>query len=182
MAAVALIAAGVLALLVAVLFAALVEMYRDLQQIRDALGILDRPVDIDIAELAGTKPSTYGLPRALDSAAPALVLFLSERCATCHAIAAGLPRPIPPRLWVVLETRSASSAAALLEKYGLREAAAEGQVIVDADGAIADRIGLRVTPSGFRIEGGVFQFATSVPSTRYLQSILPETFRLRAAG
>src|SRR5262245_35438570 len=45
---VALIAVAVLALLLAVLFGALLEMYRDVRQLRDALGILDRPLAVEI--------------------------------------------------------------------------------------------------------------------------------------
>jgi len=182
MATVLLIAVAALALLVALLFAALVEMYRDLRQIRDAIGILDRPVNIDIGQVAGTHPSEYGLPRALDSAGAAIVLFLSERCATCLTLAAGLVKPMPLALWVVFETRTATSAAMLLERYGLTETETDGRVIADVGGEIAARMALHTTPVGFRVESGLITFATSVPSSRYLTSILPETFRLREAG
>ena len=182
MVAVLLIAVGLLALLVAVLFSALVEMYRDLRQVRDALGILDRPLNIDIGEAAGAHPSQFGLPRALDSAGAAIVLFLTERCTTCHAIAAGLSRPMPPDLWIVFEARSAESAAAVLERYGLTELASDGRVIPDIQGEIGGRLDVRIAPCGFRVENGRFTYATTVPSTRYLKSILPETFRLREAG
>lgn len=174
-----LIAVAALALLVALLFAALVEMYRDLRQVRDAIGILDRPINIDIGDVAGTRPGAHGLPKALDSAGNAILLFLSEKCATCHHLAAGLPKPLPPALWVVFEARTAASAAALLERYGI---ASHPRVIPDAGGELAARLGLNITPAGFRIENGIITFATSVPSTRYLSSILPETFRLREAG
>src|SRR4051794_12056617 len=169
-----LIVVGVLALLVAVLFAALVEMYRDLRQIRDTLGILDRPLNIDIGAAAGAHPSQFGLPHALDSAGAALVLFLTERCATCHAVASGLPRPLPPTLWVVFEARSADSAAALLGRYGLTEFIAHGHVLTDVEGEIGARLDLHIAPAGFRVENGRFSYATTVPSTRYLKSILPE--------
>jgi len=177
-----LIVVGLLALLVALLFAALVEMYRDIRQVRDALGILDRPLNVDIGEAAGARPSQFGLPRALDSAGSALVLFLTERCATCHTVAAGLPKPLPPALWVVFEARSEESAAALLERFGLTEFVAHGHVITDVEGEITGRLDLHIAPAGFRVEDGFFTYATSVPSTRYLKSILPETFRLREAG
>lgn len=177
-----LIAVGLLTLLIAVLFSALVEMYRDLRQIRDAMGILDRPLNVDIGEAAGAHPSQFGLPRALDSAGAAIVLFLTERCATCQTVAAGLPRPLPPALWVVFEARSEESAAMLLERFRLTEFAARGQVLTDIEGEITGRLGLHIAPAGFRVESGRFTYATSVPSTRYLKSILPETFRLREAG
>jgi len=182
MVAVLLIAVGLLALLIAVLFSALVEMYRDLRQVRDALGILDRPLNIDIGAAAGARPSQFGLPHALDSAGEAIVLFLTERCTTCHAVAAGLPNPLPPALWVVFEARSSESAAAVLEQYGLSDLAGHGRVIADVEGGIGGRLNLQIAPAGFRVENGRFAYATTVPSTRYLKSILPETFRLREAG
>jgi len=181
MATVALIVVGVLALLMAVLFAALVEMYRDVRQIREAVGILDRPLDVEIGRVAGTRPGNYGLPRALDSATSALVLFLSDRCATCHALAAGFSKPLPSALWVVVDARNPETAADFLTRYGLSEAESSGRLLVDSGGEIAGRIGLQTTPVGFRIQDGVIASATSIPSSRYLTSILPEPIRLREA-
>ncbi|HEY0512969.1 MAG TPA: hypothetical protein VGH73_13755 [Thermoanaerobaculia bacterium] len=184
MATVALISVAVLALLVAVLFGALLEMYRDVRQLREVVGILDRPLTVDIGPVAGTKPSSYGLPWVLDSAASAVVLFLSERCGTCRSLAAGLGRPLPAGLWVVLEARSPDSADAFLDAHGLTNlaSASDGRLLVDVAGDIAGRIGLDTTPVGFRVEAGVLIGATTVPSSRYLNSILPEPVRLRRAG
>lgn len=180
MATLALIAVGLVALLVSVLFGALVELYRDVRQLRDVAGILDRPLHLDIAPVAGTEPSRHGLPRELDSAASALVLFLSERCATCRSIAASFNEALPAGLWIVLEARSAESARAFLESYRLGSSATTGRVVVDPAGEIAGRIGLDTTPVGFRVEGGRLVSATTVPSTRYLFSILPKPIHLRS--
>lgn len=182
MATVALISVGVLALLVALLFGALLELYRDVRQLRDVAGILDRPLDVEVGQAAGTRPGAYGLPPALDSATAALVLFLSDRCGTCRALAAGLAKPLPAGLWVVLEARDPQSAAAFLETHGLTGPATAGRVLVDVASQIADRIGLDSTPVGFRVENGVLTGATTIPSSRYLTSILPEPIRLRKAG
>jgi hypothetical protein len=179
MATVALIAVGVLALLVAVLFGALAEMYRDIRQMRDAIGILDRPLPIDIGNVAHTSPRAHGLPRALDSASAALVLFLSDRCGTCRQLAAGLSRPLPDGLWLVLEARSDASAASFLDRYELGD---QERLVLDVSGEIATRIGLQTTPVAFRVENGLLTQATTVPSSRYLVSILPEPIRLREAG
>ena len=178
MATVALIAVGVLALFVAVLFGALVELFRDVRQLRDALGILDRPLSVDLGPAAGTRPSTHGLPAELDAQHGALVLFLSERCETCRALAAGLAGPLPNGLWVVIEARDAEGAALFARAYGL-----DGErVTVDVDGAIARSMGLNTSPVGFRVEHGVLTSAGTVPSSRYLTSILPEPVRLGRAG
>jgi hypothetical protein len=177
-----LIAVAVLALLVAVLFGALLEMNRDVRQLRDAVGILDRPLTVDIGPVTGTRPSAHGLPWALDSATSAIVLFLSERCGTCRSLAAGLGRPLPTGLWVVLEARNTGSAAAFLDAYGLTGIAPDGRIVVDVAGEIAGRIGLDTTPVGFCVENGVPTGATTVPSSRYFTSILPEPIRLRHVG
>lgn len=174
MATVALIGVGVLALFVAVLFGALVELFRDVRQMRDALGILDRPLTVDLGQVAGTRPSVHGLPRDLDGQPAAIVLFLSERCETCRALAAGLTHPLANGLWVVVEARDAASAAWFTEAFGL----ADERVTVDVDGAIAASMGLNTSPVGFRVEHGVLTSATTVPSSRYLMSILPEPVRL----
>ena len=53
--------------------------------------------------------------------------------------------------------------------------------MVDVADAIASRIGLDMTPVGFRVEDGRIVNATTVPSQRYLSSILPKPIRLRPA-
>jgi hypothetical protein len=173
-----LIAVGILALFVAVLYGALVELFRDVRQMRDALGILDRPLNVDLGQVAGTQPSSHGLPEELDTQHSAIVLFLSERCATCSTLAAGLTPPLPNGLWIVIEARDAASAARFAEAYGLTDK----RIMIDVHGAIAASMGLNTSPVGFRVEHGVLTSATTVPSFRHLTSILPEPVRLRRAG
>lgn len=171
-------AVGVLALLVFLLFGAVLELFRDVRQLREAAGILDRPLEVDLGDVAGTKPSRYGLPTVLDAAGSAILLFLSDRCGTCHALAAGLQGNLPRGLWVVLEARSPDSAQEFLTSYGLDRSNAEARVLVDVAGKIAERIGLRTTPVGFRVQSGRLVGATTVPSRRYLSSIIPDPVRL----
>ena len=178
MATIAILAVGVLSLLVFVLFGALVELYRDVRQLRDVAGILDRPLDVDIGPVARSQPSAYGLPSHLDGQAAALVLFLSDRCGTCNALAASFNGSPAPGLWVVVEAGNADEAAAFLDRYNLTPQAATGKVIVDVAGQIARRIGLTMTPVGFRVKNGQLTDATTVPSTRYLVSVLPQPVRL----
>jgi hypothetical protein len=137
---------------------------------RDAVGILDRPLQVDLGHVTGTQPSSHGLPRELDDLHSAIVLFISARCGTCHALAAGLPRSLPNGLWVVIEGRDKASVTGFAEKYGLFDE----RVIIDVEEAIAASMGLNTSPVGFRVENGVFTTATTVPSSRYLASILPE--------
>lgn len=175
------VAVAILALIVFVLCGVVYELFRDVRQLRDAAGILDRPLDVDIGAVAGTRPSSHGLPEALDSVTSGLVLFLSERCGTCRSIAAGLNGKLPPLLWIVLEAQSAEGAAGFIRSYDMASMARDGELIVDVDGAIAARIGLDTTPVGFRLRDGRVVDATTVPSKRYLMSILPKPVALRRA-
>lgn len=176
-----LIFVAILALFVFILFGALLEMFRDVRQLRDVAGILDRPLNIDIGEVKGTNPSVYGLPPLLNSASSAIVLFLSERCATCRSIAAGFERELPSGLWLVVDSGRRSNGSSPLDLETLKERDSDERVIVDVGNTIASRIGLETTPVGFRIENGVFVNATTIPSVRYLTSILPKPIRLKRA-
>jgi len=178
MAAALMVAVGVLAVLVFLLFAIVIELYRDVRQLREVAGILDRPLDVDLGDVAGTKPSAYGLPGALDSAASAIVLFLSDRCGTCQALAAGFRGALPTELWVVLEAASPRATQEFLASHRLTAASTGGRLLADAAGKIAEGIGLRTTPVAFRVDNGRIAGATTVPSTRYLSSILPNRVRL----
>jgi hypothetical protein len=178
MAAALMVAVGLLGLLVFLLFGVVLELYRDVRQLREVAGILDRPLEVDVGNVAGSPPSRFGLPAALDSLSSAIVLFLSDRCGTCHALAAGLNGQVPSGLWIVLEARTPESAGQFLTSYELARASNEQRVFVDVAGRIAETMGLRTTPVGFRVEQGRLKGATTVPSRRYLSSILPEPVRL----
>ena len=176
------LALGVLAILVFLLLGIVVELCRDVRQLREVTGILDRPLNVEIGDVAGTRPSSHGLPADLDSAAAALVLFLSDRCATCHALAARLGSAVPEGLWIILEARSRQSAEEFLASHRLSPESTDGRLCVDAAGNIAEKIGLRTTPVGFRVENGCLVSATTVPSSRYLSSILPNPVHLERSS
>lgn len=173
MATTALTAVGILSLLVFLLFSTLVEMFRDVRQIRDALGILDRPLPVDVGSVAGTAPSGYGLDQQLDTEESALVLFLSDRCSTCRVLAAALNGTLPAGLWIVVEAATRRAAAEFLETYGMTSNSRNERVSIDAAGTIAGRLGLNITPVGYRIENGIIKAATTIPSVRHLASIIP---------
>ena len=177
----ALILVAVLAALNFLMFGALVELFKDVRQLRDIVGVLDRPLDLSIGRVAETPPSQYGLPNAIDAEKAALVLFLSDKCSTCRILAASLKQGVPPGLWVVIEAGTRGAAQAFLEAFDLDKKQADGRVLVDVDGAIASRIGLDTTPVGFHVKNGRFVNATTVPSVRYFQSIVPAPVPLKPA-
>jgi hypothetical protein len=179
MAPITMIILGVFALIVLLLFGIVVELCRDVRQLRDALGILDRPLEVDIGDVAGSAPSSYGLPRPLDSAAAGIILFLSDRCATCHGLASGLAGTLPPGVWLVLEVQGLQAAEEFLGRYNMTRAP---RLSVDVAGTIAGSIGLRTTPVAFRVSEGRITGATTVPSSRYLASITPTQIRLERSA
>jgi hypothetical protein len=181
---IALIAVSLLALLVFALCGAVLEMFKDIRQLRDIGGILDRPLDVDVASVAGKPPSHFGLPSELD-AATAIVLFLSTKCATCRAIASSFDRSVtslPAGLWIVVEGRNQAEVLEFLDTSPLKRFRSGGRVLIDVAGDIARRIGLNTTPVGFRVENGQLASATTVPSSRYLRSILPKPVSLKLAS
>ena len=180
MATIALAAVVIVGLLVFLMVGALIELHRDVHQLREISGVLDTPLEVDVEPVSGGPPSEFGLPKPLDAAQSALVLFLSESCSTCRALAAYVGKQLPSNLWVVIEGRTESSARAFLEHYFETDPTLHPRrVQVDVDGAIAGHLGLNTTPVGFHIENGQFTRATTIPSTRYLDTVLPNPIQLR---
>ena len=122
---------------------ALVDQYRSLLQIRDALRLVDVPSDLRVFDLDGVAPSSVGLPNALDTEPFALVLLLSTRCATCKAVARGMSGQVPNHTWPVIEGRSFDECQEFREEVGL----VGQQVSIDVGGKISDRLKTRIFPA-----------------------------------
>jgi hypothetical protein len=179
---IALFGVVILAIILFVMAGAWLEMYRDIRQLREVSGILDTPLNIDIGQVAQKPPSDFGLPFVLDQQAAAIILFLNERCGPCRSIAASFDpsgKYLPDGLWIILEGRNDVVATQFLHSTPLKDMQSDGRVIVDHGGEIARRIGLDSSPVGFRIENGKIATATTVPSSRYLLTILPRPLRLK---
>jgi len=164
-----------LGVVVFVQMGALIELFRQVQQIRNHLDLVDRPTPIDLGRAQGAAASTVGLPAGLDDASAAMVLFLSNKCATCHAIAASLSHAIPANMWIVVEPLVAEEGESFVKAFRL----GGERTIVDQGGRIADRLGLDITPSAIFVESGRLKRAETVPSTRQLFSMLPAVHRLQ---
>jgi len=159
---------GALALL---LLGAQVEMYRGLEQLRDYAGLIDRPTPVDLGRVAGQRPSEVGLPVWLDSATRAVVLFLSDKCATCRSIAAALEGSLPPGLVIVVDPGTADAPEELSLTYELDPQ----KTVIDLDRRIMRRLGQEITPLGLVVENGRLARASTVPSTRQLYTLLEFT-------
>jgi hypothetical protein len=168
----------VLAVVVFIQLGALVELFQQVQQIRAHVDLVDRPTPLDLGKARGVLASAIGLPAPLDEAPAAMVLFLSNTCATCRSIAAALQGALPHALWVVVEPVFHDDASAFVDEFGLRGE----RVIVDPQGRIAHRLGLDITPSAILVEQGRLQRAQTVPSSRQLFTALPVVRRLRPSG
>lgn len=167
------IALAVLVCLLAVgmflLFGALVEVYRQVDQIRTYLRLIDEEIPIDLGAAAGLPATAIGLPAAVGEEPSTLVLFLSNKCTACRSIARAFNGVIPPSLWVVVEPVFDHEADAFIAEHRL----GGERLIVDHGGQIAERLRLDVTPSVLFVEGGKLERASSVASSRQLFSMLP---------
>lgn len=157
-----------LAVVVLLLFGAMLELHRQVLQLRQHAGLIDdsRVVDFERDALRSSLPGWDDSLFAPEQRSA--ILMLSDGCSTCHDIARGLPSPIPPALLVILAARSAEKGALWLAPLGLDGSA---NVIVDG-GEVADRLGLTVTPTVVTFEGLYSVSATTVPSVRQLASIV----------
>ena len=151
---------------------ALVEMYGQLQQVRDHLEMYDTPTPLDLGRSQGVLASAVGLPAELDSSSHEVVLFLSNRCQTCYDIAGALAVDgLPPGLWVLVVSVSGggSGVPEFVEQFSL---SGDRLVLEDAE-QIADRIGMDVTPAAITVRNGRLEEAQTVPTRRQLYALLP---------
>jgi len=171
-----LVLVGLLAALLFLMLGAQVEMFRDVQQLREYAGLIDRPAPVGLGAAAGGRPSGFGLPDALDAALGAVVVVLSDKCATCRSIAAALDGSMPPDLTVVINPGGVPYPD-LVTTYRLDAQ----RTLIDHDEAIAGRLGLKITPVGIVIENGRLARATTLPSTRQLYHLLDSVRAARQA-
>lgn len=170
LAVVALVLVVVLAIVVALLLGALVEMYRQVEQLRAYLSIEDRVEEIDSAHLAGRAPSAFGLAEHLDTVPAGGVLVLSEKCATCHQLAEWIgPRRPRPELQILVVPQSADNGASFVAEYGLAQ---HDLVEPVRAGAVSNALGLHTTPTLLLIEAGRFTAMETVPSVRRLDEAI----------
>jgi hypothetical protein len=160
-----------LGIVVFILLGALVELFQQVQQIRERLDLTGSAgsMPLNLAN-QGALASTVGLPEALDDAVSAIVLFLTNRCTTCRAIAADLDGAVPPGIWVVAEpvTGVDEEAEAFVQEFRLDS----DRTLVDRQSHIAEQLALDVTPTAIFIEKGRMHRAETVPSPRHFSSIL----------
>ena len=172
----ALVVTSIVALAVLVVFQGLVllEVVRQLSQIRRELDFDDRPVPVSVGKLAG-KP----LPepaRAVWSGNGAsrdgVLVLLSTDCATCRLVAAGLPdlltRFEEQKVVVVLQARHHDEVTEMLAEAGL----ARDAVVVDLESEYATAFGIALRPAAVVVRDGIVSEGAIVRNPRQLQQLL----------
>lgn len=165
----ALIAAVVVGVFLALMFGALVELYRQVDQLRQQAGLVDQTTPVSFDESV-TLPE-LGLPLT-DSTRPEerfAILFLSVSCTTCADVARGLPLKRSPNLATVVEAETEEIALGWLDKVHLR---ADQRVLFDAGSRLATTLGISTTPSAVKFVGTRAVSASTVPSKRQLHEVL----------
>lgn len=164
MAGLALVFVVILAVIVALLFGAVVEFHRQLLQLRQHVGLVDTArglkwnLDARYEDVAGAEGGLRNV-----------VLVLSDSCSTCADIAVELAQLMRPELTVLIEGRSDAEAIEWLSRFDL---APSDQIIIDRGGERAQQTGVTVTPAAIRFERGSPVSAHTVPSVRQLRVAL----------
>lgn len=164
---------GAVALLgLAVCCAALVEVFRNIAELRVALNLQDKPTAIKL-DAIGARCDEVGLPESIAAEPSSIVVFLSPKCGTCLTIADAFRGGSPETVWFVLSgTPSSEIRAALV--------ASAPRVVLDDDDAIANRLGLHVTPSVLTMTFGEISRAQAVASARQVLGMIPVTTHSRS--
>jgi hypothetical protein len=151
---------------VAVCAAALIEVFRQLAELRIALNLQDEaiPLSLRAGELSTNE---IGLPTALAAEPRTIVVFLSQKCATCLTIAEAFRGGSPVTVWFVLPSPPAPT--------GLLETLVHSneRVVVDENDEIADKLGLHVTPCVLTTSYGEITRAQAVSSPRQVLGLIP---------
>jgi hypothetical protein len=164
----------VLFLIVAFQGVVLLEMVRQVAQVRRQLDLDDRPVPISLGELAG-RPLPEAA-RAVWSENGALrdgvLVLLSVDCASCRLVAFGLRdllnRFEHQRIVAVLQARTNDEAVRMLAEAGL---AGDG-VVVDLESEYGAAFGIELRPAAVVVRDGIVSEAAVIRNPRQLDQLL----------
>lgn len=156
------------AIAIFLLFGAVIELFRDMEQVRQMTGVIDSPVSLEI-DLPKPLPEGVGLPGEFLRQDQGLVLVLSDHCSTCGAIAEHLGGSLPASTWLLFVPQSVESGNEWLSRFGL---ASERKLFVDILSKASTALGVNLTPAVLRIRGGMVVAAHTLPSGRRLDDEL----------
>jgi hypothetical protein len=172
----ALLVACIVGLAVLVVFQGLVllEVVRQLSQIRRELDFDDRPVPVSVGKLAG-RPLPEPARAAWSgngASGDGVLVLLSTDCATCRLVAAGLPDLLPrfehQKMVVVLAARNHDEVTELLAEARLDRDA----VVVDLENEIADALGIVLRPAAVVVRDGIVSEGAIVRNPSQLHQLI----------
>jgi hypothetical protein len=173
--AVAIVAIVVLAAVLVVVCAALVEVFRQLNALRAITQLDDRPIPLTLSKEALVNGRELSLPSEVADAPTAAVVVLSHDCATCVAIAEDLGAHPAPTLWFTMVGHDGESRVS-------RALAAQREHLIPGLGELLrERLGLDVAPAVVVLEFGKLRHAYAVGSTRQVNALVPTVFELGSA-
>lgn len=163
-----LIAVGVVAAFVLLLFGAVVELHRQVLQLRVYAGLVDHARTLEFNEECRLSDLPIPAAGVVGDRERSAVLVLSDGCATCMDVATRMSALSVPRLLVLVESATPAMAADWLEAHGL---ALGDTVAYDENGLAALYLGVSVTPAAVKFEGRLPIAAATVPSARQLERV-----------
>lgn len=179
----ALLLVFVVGLAVVVVFqtAALIELFRDLRQVREQARLLDASTPIALT-VEGTlkSASEHGLPEQLELSESGAVLILNDKCATCSALFSEISAHPPPGLFIYLAVPTPELGHAWVESHRATESDLE--IGLDVGDAISGSLGIHVSPALVLFERGLPVSAHTVPSGRALKELLSSAAARASAG
>jgi hypothetical protein len=166
----ALIVVGIVAVgvLVVVQGLVLLEVVRQLAQIRKVLDLDDQPVPISLGNLAG-RP----VPEPANGAVRnGVFVLLSTDCATCRLVASGLPDLVARfedhQIVAILQAHNHDEATEMLATTGLDR----DQVVVDLEREYGEAFGVALRPAAVVVRDGIVSEGATVRNPRQLQQLL----------
>lgn len=184
--AVTLVGIGLLAVVVLVVLEGfvLVEMIRQVAQLRHRLNLDDRPMPTSIGEWAGRPVPDFAVDRIGGNLAAeaSIVLFLSTDCTTCRAVATELDAVQAklrgdPAIVPVIEGRSDQDLNAFFRETGLADEHA-----VRDDGELGHRLGMRLRPMAVVVRHGTFADAAIVRNGAQLRQLASQITHPNSGG
>ncbi|MCB1037332.1 MAG: hypothetical protein KDD47_26110 [Acidobacteria bacterium] len=168
---IALVLAAVSALIALICFAALIEMYKSLDEIQKYVEYDDAPKALPETTRAilGRSSGELGLPRRLEGTS-FVMLLLSPKCLTCGRLAQRMAPEVPSDVALVVTASDEENAIGWLGSVGIDPEDA----ILDTDLEIANAFELYTTPAVVRFHNGRALGAWSIASYRALKTVLAQ--------
>jgi hypothetical protein len=171
-----LIVVGIVAVgvLVVVQGLVLLEVVRQVAQIRKVLDLDDRPVPISLGNLAGRPlpEPARGLWSENGAHRDGVLVLLSTDCATCRLVASGLrdllDRFEHQRIVTVLQAHNHDEATEMLAGASL----ARDEIVVDLESEYGTAFGIALRPAAVVVRDGIVSEGAVVRNPRQLQQLL----------